>query len=547
MRINDRRVGSLRSTPSAVRPASRSEDGEASGETRPYETASSRPMAWGAARLALLTALGLAALLGYLAARGLGDLRRETIGFEVAFLPTFALYLLAVVVVLRGPRGGAPSLAALALIFAFGVLFRLVLLPMQPTLSDDMFRYVWDGRVQASGLSPYRYPPSAPEVAALRAGDQAIWPHINRQDAVTIYPPGAQMVFAVLWRAVGNSLAGYKAAMVLAELAGGLLLLGLLRALGQPLERVLIYLWSPLLVFEVAHSGHVDGLMLPLLILAFWARVKDRTWLLGAALAAATLVKLFPLMLVPALLPLSGSGPLRSRLKPAAEMLLAFAAVMVAGYLPYIVQPGAAAGFLPKYFDENFNLGLAKALFVAGPHLGLTGAQLANGVTFGGLAVLGGLFVLRPASSARAALARCGWLIGWFTLFTQNLFPWYLLWLLPLLALFVEPGERWGLKLAPMTAWLVFSGSSALAYMFFIQWRVVTWAQVAEFTPLYLLLVLAALPEARARLGRLAVGAARVMRSHVPEAGHAGPPLRRRRDMEIATGQADMQVRPHDD
>jgi len=474
-----------------------------------------RPAELGRApRLILLGAIGLASLLGYLAARGLGDLRRDTLGFELAFFSTFALYLLAVVVVLRLPRAAGPAWPALLLIFAIGVLFRLPLLTTWPTLSDDMFRYVWDGRVQANGLSPYRYPPSAPEVAALHAGDQVIWPHINRQDAVTVYPPGAQIAFAGIWRLVGNNVTGYKAVFVLAELVGGALLLLLLRALGQPLERVLIYLWSPLLVFEVAHAGHVDSLMLPLLIVAFYARVKNRPWLLGLALGAATLIKLFPLLLVPALLPLglegARPGPAwhsrawRNRLLPAAKMLLAFGAILLAAYLPYVLQPGAAVGFLPKYFDENFNLGLAKGLFVLAPRLGQTGARLANLVTFGGLALLGGWFVLRPARSASVALGRCVWLIGWFTLFTQNLFPWYLLWLLPLIVVFLEPGRVLGFKLAPSTAWLIFSGTTALAYMFFIVWRVVAWSQVAEFAPLYLLLLL---PEVRAGLASLAARA----------------------------------------
>ena len=471
-----------------------------------------------AARHLLLGVVGLASLLGYLASRGLGDLRLNTIGFEIAFFGAFALYLIAVAVILRLPRAAGSSLPMLALIFLFGLLFRLILLPTPPTLSDDMFRYVWDGRVQANGLSPYRYPPSAPEVAALHAGDQIVWPHINRQDAVTVYPPGAQMAFGVLWRALGNNLTGFKAAFVLAELLGGALLLGLLRALNQPLELVLIYLWSPLLIFEVAHAGHVDGLMLPLLILAFYARVKNRPWLLGLALGAATLVKLFPLMLVPALLPLGADGAglrpaWRSRLMPAAKMLLAFAAILIAAYVPYVLQPGAVVGFLPKYFDENFNLGLARALFALAPYFGQTGSRLANVATFGGLALLSGLFVLRPASSARAALGRCVWLIGWFTLFTQNWFPWYLLWLLPLIVIGLEPGRVWGFKLAPITAWLIFSGTTVLAYMFFISWHVVGWAQVAEYAPVYLLLFLGALPPARAAIARISSRARSARRS----------------------------------
>ena len=384
-------------------------------------------------QLLLLVVLGLAQLLAYLAARGLVDLRQQTIGFEVAYTAAFVLYLAAVALVLRWGPQPANTRLALAVIVLFALLPRLILLPTRPTLSDDMYRYVWDGRVQAHGLNPYRYAPSASEVSELRLGDHTVWRYINRKDAVTVYPPGAQLAFAAVWRMVGDSVTGYKSVFVLAELAGAALLLGLLRSLGQPLVRSLLYLWSPLLVFEVAHAGHVDGLMLPLLILAFWARLKERPWLLGAALGAATLVKLFPALLLPALLPLAAHGAWQVRLRPAAQMLAAMAVTLFMGYLPYLLQTGPAIGYLPQYFFENFNMGLAKALFEVAPYLGWSGANLANAVTFGGLAVWGGLFVLRPAADGLTALRRCVWLIAWFTLFTQNLFPWYLLWLLPLL------------------------------------------------------------------------------------------------------------------
>lgn len=462
-----------------------------------------QPLAAGVLRLGLLVLLGLALLLPYLAARGLGDLRLNTPGFVVAYGAAFALYLAAAALVLR-PRLGAdprPRLT-LALILLFAVLFRLALLPTQPTLSDDMYRYVWDGRVQAHGLSPYRYPPNASALSNLRAGDRTVWRYINRKPAVTVYPPGAQLAFAAVWRVVGDSVTGFKAAFVLAELAGAAALLGLLRALGQPPERVLVYLWSPLLVFEVAHAGHVDGLMLPLLILAFWARVKNRPGWLGVALGAATLVKLFPALLLPALLPLGATGNWRDRWRPAVPMLAAWGATVLLGYLPYAVQEGGVVGFLPNYLTENFNLGLAAGLFALARWAGWPEALLANVVTFGGLAVLGAVFVLRPAADGRAALGRCVWLIGWFTLWTQNLFPWYLLWLLPLVVVLAAPGRRLGFALTPATAWLIFTGSVALAYLFFMRWQVVAVGQVAEYAPLYALLAFSALPPARAALAR---------------------------------------------
>jgi hypothetical protein len=438
----------------------------------------------------LLFVLGTASLVAYLAVLGLGDLRKNTIGFEIAFFGAFGLYLAATALVVRGPnQPGDLSRGTLVAVFLFALLFRLILLPTRPTLSDDMYRYVWDGRVQASGASPYRYPPDADEVAHLKQGDRTVWRYINRKPAVTVYPPGAQIAYAGIWRVAGDSVTGFKAAFVVAELIGGIVLIRLLRRFGQPPERALIYLWSPLLVFEVAHAGHVDGLMLPLLIGAFWARATNRYTLLGLLLGAATLVKLFPALLLPALLPLS--WPLARRtIRAPLNTLFAFGGIVAAGYLAYLSRDASPIGFLPQYFDENFNMGLAHPLFEIAKGSGIPGSTLANVVTFGGLAVLSFAFILKPADSARDALARCIWLIGWYSLFTQNLFSWYLVWLLPLLALLVEPGRFLGFRLAPATAWLIFSGSIALSYVFFVRWRPVPEAQIAEYAPLYALLLL---------------------------------------------------------
>lgn len=445
----------------------------------------------------LLLLLGLASLLPYLGALGLSDLRAEKFGYLVAYLSAFALYLAACALVLnRADTGSAKArffpLSTFSLIVPFALLFRLLLLPTPPTLSDDMFRYVWDGRVQGHGVSPYRYPPNARELRELRPfgspAQRDVYRHINRKAFVTVYPAGAQLAFAGMWRLLGDSVPGFKVVFVLAELLGAGLLLQLLRHFEQPPERVLIYLWSPLLVFEVAQAGHVDGLMLPLLIAAFWARVKERPVLLGVCLGAAALIKLFPALLLPALLPLPAQFSWRG-LRPALKMLVAFALTFIAAYLPYVLWGGEVLGFLPNYFTENFNLGLARLLFGWADAWGVPRATAANAVTFGGLAVLGAVFMLKPAAGGRAALARCVWLIGWFTLFTQNLFPWYLLWLLPLLTVLVEPGRLFGFRLAPATAWLAFTGTVVFAYLFFIEWRVIDWAQAAAYLPLYGLLV----------------------------------------------------------
>lgn len=448
-------------------------------------------------RLVLLVALGGLSLIAYLWAREIQDLRQDTIAFELAFFFAFILYLAATIHVLHTPFQS--SALCLGLIALFAVLFRLQLLPMEPTLSDDMFRYIWDGRVQAQGVSPYRHPPNSPLLRSLREGDRSIWSNINRKSDITVYPPAAQASFAAIWHLVGDEPTGFKAVFVLIEMIAVVPLLLLLRFFNKPPELSIIYLWSPLLIFEIAHSGHLDALVLPLLALSFWARVQERPWLLGTSLGLATGIKLFPALLLPALIPLSPNDR-----KPALKTVVGFLGIIALSSLPYLMMSGNIFAFIPLYMDQNFNMGLANIAFELAPKLKIDEADLANAITFGGLAVAGLIFLLRPAASGRVALRRCVWIIAWFILFSQNLLPWYLLWLLPLIALFLESEGHSGMKPTPMVAWLIFSGTIALAYTFFIDWHVIPAAQRLEFFPLYISLVLAfivkTIPALRGRL-----------------------------------------------
>jgi alpha-1,6-mannosyltransferase len=225
-------------------------------------------------------------------------------------------------------------------VLAVAALLRLAVLLAPPYLSDDINRYLWDGRVEAAGINPYWYVPADPHLAALR--DQTIFPNINRSDyARTIYPPVAEYVFFVGTR-LGESLTAMKATMVTIEVLGVLLLLWLLRDLRMPRERILIYVWHPLPLWEFAGSGHVDAAVVTLVALALWARRREAAWLTGSALAAAALVKFFPAVLFPALYR-----------RWDWKMPLAAAVTVIAAYLPFAGAGSALVGFLPGYLKEE--------------------------------------------------------------------------------------------------------------------------------------------------------------------------------------------------
>ncbi len=444
-------------------------------------------------RIRLLAFLGLGSLAPYVYLLRLQDLRQHTVEFVVAFFVAFALYAGATVLVLRWSGSSRQVLIAG---FFLAAAFQLLLLFTPPSLSDDMYRYVWDGRVQAQGISPYDYPPRADELKALR--DEVVWPSINRRSAVTVYPPGAEMAYALLWRIWPDSVRWFQAAMAAGGLLAGGLLVCLLRALDRSPSRVLIYLWSPLLAFETAHAAHVDGLILPLVVGAWWATVEERDGLVGFLLGLATAIKLYPILLLPALWrPRHREGRWR--------LPLAFALALGSCYLPYLLTSGAKVfAYFPRYFGERFNAGLAGLLIPGLQHLGIDPDWGLLAVTLTVLALVGIVLVLRPPAHREAAVRRSIWLMGAFTLLTQNLFSWYVLWLLPLVAVFVRPGGLLGLRADAWTAWWLFCGLVALSYTYFIRKQPVAAASWAEYLPLYVLLLLDA---GRSLRGRRLAGA----------------------------------------
>jgi alpha-1,6-mannosyltransferase len=375
----------------------------------------------------------------------------------------FVLYGLAVLRVVR--RGSEPG--ALAVILGFAVLFRLAVLPAPLVLSSDLYRYIWDGRVQAAGINPYLHAPAAEALAPLR--DEAIFPAVNRPAAPTIYPPGAQMLFAAVHAVVPDSVTGMKAVMALFDLAAIGLLLVVLRKRGMAPERVLVYAWSPLVVFEVAGSGHAEALMLPFVVLALLGRMDGRPLLAGAALGVAALIKLYPAALVPVLY---RGGERR--------FPLAFGATVVAGYLPYLSGAGGRVlGFLPDYFGpaEDFNVGLRD--FLAAALAPVTGSPRLVAIVLVGAALVAVAVALGRAS--RGDVLWRGYLLvsAYFVLLPTSLHPWYLVWLVPFLCFYPSPG------------WLYLSGAVALSYLkylWYLEDDFPLWLRLVQFVPLYGLL-----------------------------------------------------------
>ncbi len=357
--------------------------------------------------------------------QGVNEIHHFVIGFGLVAMYQALLYLVAVWVVLNRPVNRWTFV--IILVCAAGC--RLVCLFSPPFLSTDIFRYVWDGRVQAAGINPYRYIPADPHLAFLR--DFNIYPHINRRSyARTVYPPGAQMLFLLITR-IGESVRWMKAGMVGLETLTIWALVKLLAAVGLRREQVLVYAWHPLLFWEVASSGHVDGAALPLIALALLFYIRHKPAATGIALAAATLIKLYPIALFPALY--------RRKDWRDWKMPAALAGVIAAGYACYLSVGRQVLGFLPGYAkEEGLESGSRYFLLTLGRHgLHWEGLPTAAFYIFAALLLLGlAVWAWLKSDVSPMAPIRCCFVIAAVLMFLfSSHYPWYYLWLLPFLSL----------------------------------------------------------------------------------------------------------------
>jgi len=291
---------------------------------------------------------------------------------------------------------------------AMAALWHLPFLLTPPGTDDDIHRYLWDGRVQRWGYNPYLVVPNDPALAGLHTPETRT---LNHPDLPSPYPPGAELFFHAI-TAIHESIFALKVAFVSCELALVLVLLEILHRSRQATHWVLAFAWNPLLVIEVAGSGHID--IFGVLLLLVSVAALGRRWRTVAALTfgLAIAVKLLPIVLLPLYWK-------RVRVRDAA-----LAAIVVALlYVPFLNHGRIPTGSLGTYVQSfRFNDPAFAAL-----------ERMAAPQVVTGLAVLAGFLAsicLRrkdPASSPDAL----AWPMTASLLCAPVVYPWYLLWLLP--------------------------------------------------------------------------------------------------------------------
>jgi hypothetical protein len=293
------------------------------------------------------------------------------------------LFTGAAVAFVLGARyvGELPRRTALPFVVGGSLVLQLVaILGRAPGLSDDMFRYVWDGRVQAAGIDPYRYAPIDSHEFFLRGhwlfeatANAPSWCHvvstkggtctlINRPNVTTIYPPVAEAYF---WFIHGvSSVTGTLASTFTMQLGNSILavlttctLWYVLRRCGRDPRSAVWWAWCPLVPLEAGNNAHIDVLAVPLLVLGFgvlsghvgrrsWSELRRSAWG-GAFLGIAACVKLIPAIVSPAAL---RRRTFQATVAVAAGEGLAF----LLPYVPHVIADGGnVLGYLPGYVVEN--------------------------------------------------------------------------------------------------------------------------------------------------------------------------------------------------
>lgn len=377
---------------------------------------------------------------------------------------------------------------------------RLPFLFRPPELSDDLYRYLWDGLRILAGHNPYTVAPADahPDSALLAL----VASQVNHPSMVTIYPPAAQILFAA-GAALGGGILGLKGFLVGMDLLMCFFILKMLHALRLPPWRAVLYAWHPLPIFEIAASGHIDGAGMLLALICFFLlldlhadRPSDmpatgfsrifshqtvRHFVWGCLFCCASLVKLFPAIFLPGFLLLL---PRLGKVVFGIGFIIAGACLTVV-FLPDIqnelttlgtyAQSWEFSGFIYRMLRRGSWPGsyvrwITSATFLLAVAFLYRDLRMEKGQSAGGASAGNS----RQASfPALRVLDTFYGISAAFLLLTPTLFPWYALYLAALLPFAAGPG---GLILT----WSVFLAYRILIpYTLLGRWIENTWTPAA--------------------------------------------------------------------
>lgn len=385
-------------------------------------------------------------------------------------------------------------------VWGTAVTFRLLLLFTTPTLSDDVYRYLWDGYVANQGVSPYAHPINSPELDYLDIPQRA---QANNAWMASPYLPAAQFVFWGITAVFPLNPLILQITMLLFELTSAILLSRLLTHAKLPPHRLLVYLWNPLIIIEIAHSAHLDAWMILLTLLSIYFTIHNSQFFIHYSLppiflTLATLTKPLPLLISPILF-WRWTWPQRLLYALLTPILLIPFGLQAGWGLSGDLDGTGLFGALRIYTNQwNFNSGLFHWLELFLGKQGIADStdvsKLIIGVVMVG--VLTAVFLHPHARTTNPTTTLRFMIIPFivYVLLTPTLHPWYILILLTFLP-FLPPTSteskwRWWL----VTPWLYLSFTLIFSYLTYLDplnHGELEWVRQLEWLPTLGLLITA--------------------------------------------------------
>jgi len=183
------------------------------------------------------------------------------ISYTVVYISTSLLFIFVSFLIIRSDI----DLKYIYAILAVSVLIRIGTIFIAPAGSDDYFRYIWDGKVLANGINPYKYAPSDPALQNLHS--EMLPSLVKFPEMKTVYPPLSEILFYFAYLLGGESFYGLKILLLLFELLAVLVFWQILKKLQLPSKNILLYALCPLPIFQFFIDAHVDGFGISLLLL----------------------------------------------------------------------------------------------------------------------------------------------------------------------------------------------------------------------------------------------------------------------------------------
>jgi alpha-1,6-mannosyltransferase len=234
---------------------------------------------------------------------GYGVHRHDT---TLLFFSFAVLFLLFYIIYAHAHEEETPSWLLVA------ILIRCSLLFATPQLSDDFYRFIWDGRLLYNGLHPFSEIPSyymqvGNEVPSL---SPELFHALNSPEYFTVYPPITQFIFwlSVIFSptSIFGSMVVLKVFVVMAEIGSILLIRNLLLHFKLPARNSLLYALNPLVILELSGNLHFEAFVIFFLLASAYLLVTKRLLLSALLFTLAVQVKLLPLIFLPSLLPFLG-------------------------------------------------------------------------------------------------------------------------------------------------------------------------------------------------------------------------------------------------